>query len=104
MARGGKRSGAGRKPTRSAVRSRAVADRMADEGIMPLEILVTTMREEWSAFRTAQDEKDEERAKKHRATAVAMANDAAPFLHPKLAPIDGKTGEVAKFVIIDPCQ
>lgn len=97
MARGGKRTGAGRKPTASAQRSRAIADKMAVDGIMPLEILVTVMREEWAAYR-------ETKAEDHRKRAVEMANDAAPFLHPKLAPIDAKTGEVAKFVIIDPCN
>lgn len=103
MARGGKRQGSGRKATASALRSRAIADKMAVEGVMPLEVLVTVMREEWAAFRQAQDDKDDDRIKKHRATAVQMANDAAPFLHPKLAPVDGKTGDVPKFILIDPC-
>lgn len=107
MARGGKRQGAGRKPTASALRSRAIADKMADGGVMPLEIIVTAMREDWDKYRDLESEakKDADKlpvALAYRKSALQAASDAAPYLHPKLAPVDAKTGEVAKFVIIDP--
>lgn len=44
MGRGGKRVGAGRKPSSKNVLSREIADRAAKEGITPLEVMLKAMR------------------------------------------------------------
>lgn len=74
MARGGKREGAGRKPGSATRRTREIADKAAAEGITPLEVMLKAMRLHADAERW-----DE---------AAAVAKDAAPYVHPKLAAIE----------------
>lgn len=76
MAHGGKRNGAGRKPSSATKKTRVVADKIATDGITPLEVMIDAMRkhydgEEWDA-------------------AAAIAKDAAPYVHPKLSAVDFK--------------
>lgn len=84
MPRGGKRPGAGRKKGAATRKTRAVADRAATEGITPLEVMLTVMRQRFEA-------KDFERA-------ASIAKDAAPYLHPRLTAIkvggDGPGGSI----------
>lgn len=106
ISHGGKREGAGRKQGIANTKTREIADRAIAQGITPLEVMLSVMRESWaqaeSVVLTPGD--DNALAVRHllQNRALSAANDAAPFLHPKLAPVDAKTGEVAKFVIIDP--
>ena len=74
MARGGARPGAGRKLGSATIKSRKIADRAARKGLMPLEVMLKAMgehykKQEWDA-------------------ASAIAKDAAPYMHPKLASIE----------------
>ncbi len=74
MARGGKRIGAGR-PTGSATRrTREIADAAAKDGLSPLEVMLRAMREHALADRWDQ--------------AAAVAKDAAPYCHPRLAAVE----------------
>jgi hypothetical protein len=78
--RGGRRPGSGRpKGAKDGTGSRAarieltkqIAARAATEGVMPLEVMLSAMREAWS-----QNDRDK---------AVSYAEKAAPYLHAKLA-------------------
>lgn len=85
MPRGGVRPGSGRPKGAATKRTREIADRLSSEGILPLEVMLRTMRELWQ-----QDRKPE---------ACAVAEKAAPYIHPRLASIDAKveTAEVPWF-------
>lgn len=72
MARGGKRPGAGRKPGAATTRTREIADKAASEGITPLEYLLSVMRD----------------AGVDEAKRIDAAKAAAPYVHPKLQPVD----------------
>jgi hypothetical protein len=81
MAKGGRRQGAGRprgakdgSSTARAARlelTKQIAERAAAEGVMPLEVMITAMRQAW--------------AEADRDKAVSYAEKAAPYLHAKLA-------------------
>lgn len=83
MRHGGRRPGAGRpKGSKDGTGSRAarieltkqIAAKAAEEGIMPLEVMLTAMRDAWK-----KDDRDK---------AVAYAKEAAPYLHAKLAAVE----------------
>ncbi len=74
MARGGNRSGAGRKAGSANKKTREVADAAVRDGLTPLEVMLQAMRqhvsnEKWDA-------------------AASIAKDAAPYMHPKLSAIE----------------
>jgi hypothetical protein len=69
--KGGIREGAGRKPGSTNRRHRLVADKLAQGGILPLEVMILNMRRLYAAKKF-----DE---------AQAVAKDAAPYMHPRLA-------------------
>jgi hypothetical protein len=74
VARGGKREGAGRPKgsiNRSTVAKRALYQRATAEGITPLEVIITAMRDAWDAGNVEE--------------AVQHAVHAAPYVHPRLA-------------------
>ncbi len=76
MPKGGQRTGAGRKagvPNKASIARQLKA---ASEGILPLDVILQTMRKMWD---------DGEHL-----SACQLARDAAPYLHPKLSP---KTAE-----------
>ncbi|MBD9372779.1 hypothetical protein IB238_09120 [Rhizobium sp. ARZ01] len=73
MARGGKRTGAGRPKGAATRKTKEIADRASAEGITPLEVMLKAMRthaekEDWDA-------------------AASIAKDAAPYMHAKLASV-----------------
>jgi hypothetical protein len=70
---GGPRKGAGRKAGSAAKKTREVANKAAESGITPLEVLLECMH-------SARNDGDV------KATAF-YANMAAPYMHPKLASI-----------------
>lgn len=77
MPRGGKRPGAGRpKGSRSpaTIKRKEIAERALAEGITPLEVMLRTMRDHFAAGRLDQ--------------ASAVAKDAAPYMHPRLAAVE----------------
>src|SRR5262245_50017381 len=83
MARGGKRPGAGRKcgvPSQKTINRLKVAEQAAACGITPLELMLKNMRALWK-----------EGTKESKAAACKIANDAAPYVHPRLAAIEQKT-------------
>lgn len=72
MPRGGARKGAGRKPNPAVVRTDAARTKAALDGdVLPLDVLITQMRDEWHNG--------------DRDKAVQIAVQAAPYMHPKLA-------------------
>lgn len=71
--RGGKREGAGRKAGGANKKTQEIAAKAMEEGITPLEVMLTTMRDAWAA-----GDKD---------LARAVAKDAAPYCHARLANI-----------------
>src|SRR3954464_12942662 len=75
MARGGKRAGAGRKPTSPNIRSREAAEKAFERGDkMPMDVMLDMMN-----GRIPFD-KD----------LLAIAQAAAPYLHPRLSAIEAK--------------
>ena len=76
MPRGGRREGSGRKKgsiTKATVYRQEMLARAAAEGISPLEVMMTAMRDAWEAG-------DKERA-------VQVAEKAAPYIHARLAAV-----------------
>lgn len=96
---GGARNGAGRKKGGNNAKTKARiarAERAIEKaGVTPLEILLQAMQEDWAA---AHDETLEEGARNiKRRQALETAKDAAPYVHPKLQPVDG-SGNTALIV------
>lgn len=71
MARGGKRTGAGRPVGAATTRTREIADSAARDGLTPLDYMLSVLRD---ATMPAQRRDD-------------MAKAAAPYVHPKLAQV-----------------
>jgi hypothetical protein len=93
--RGGKRANAGRKTGSATKKTREIADRAAEDGITPLEVMLKTMRAlVEKAERVASDGQEEgERIVSPLQLLVeasAVAKDAAPYVHPRLSSIDMK--------------
>ena len=82
MTRGGKRSGAGRKKGSLSHKTRAIAARAAAEGITPLEVILRTMRSAWARASTNGETVT---SFQDALVAAAMAEKAAPYVHPRLA-------------------
>jgi len=77
MAHGGARPGAGRKAGGANKLSREAYERAQEGGELPLDFLLRVMRD---------DNSDEARR-------IDCAKAAAPYVHPKRAPIDGDGNE-----------
>ena len=90
--RGGRREGAGRKPGTANLKTREIANKVA-EGLTPLEYLMSIVRNELA------DQRDR----------VAAAIAAAPYVHPRLSAI-AHTGEgggpiqVARIELVAMCD
>jgi hypothetical protein len=85
---GGKRPGAGRKKgsaTRRTRKTNALAQKAAGEGPLPLQVMLEAMR-----YHQARGELD---------AAAEIARHAAPYLHPRLAPVHDDGGEREPAVI-----
>ncbi len=78
--RGGQRSGAGRPAGAANKKTREIADRAAEQGVTPLEVMIEAMRDAY--------------AQGGAAAAFMYAKDAAPYMHAKLASTEmtGKGG------------
>ena len=91
MPRGGYRPGAGRKKGAAEVRTRRIANQLAREGLTPLEVMIATMRELWLHAESAAT--PAERLERQRA-ACAVARDASPYIHPRLAAVSTTTRRI----------
>ena len=81
MARGGARPGAGRPKGAVTRKTAEIANRAMEEGVTPLEVMLTSMRALWvEATDDAGKVIDPAKAKE----ATAIAKDAAPYVHPRL--------------------
>jgi hypothetical protein len=76
MGHGGKRPNAGRKKGSPNKATAAKAAQVAASGVTPLDLLLQIMRDESADLGMRLD----------------AAKAAAPYVHPKLHPVDGKTG------------
>lgn len=72
--RGGSRKGAGRKPGSATKKTREIANRAAETGLTPLEVMLEAMN---SLRESGELEK-----------AASVAKDAAPYIHAKLSSIE----------------
>ena len=94
MARGGKRPGAGRRKGSLGQKTRVIAARAAAEGITPLEVILRTMRSAWAR---ASENGETVTSFQDALIAAAMAEKAAPYVHPRLAAekheVSGTDGE-----------
>lgn len=77
MARGGKRPGAGRKPSALTQKTREIAEQAIEGGITPLDYLLSVMRNEGLDMKERVD----------------AAKAAAPFVHPRLNAVDHKSSD-----------
>jgi hypothetical protein len=85
--RGGKRQGAGRPKGAATKRTREIAERAAEEGITPLEVMLNAMRRHYENGEFDQ--------------AAAVAKDAAPYMHPRLASVEQKVeGATTNYVVM----
>ena len=82
MTRGGKRPGAGRRKGSLGQKTRVIAERAAAEGITPLEVILSTMRSAWARASTNGETVT---SFQDALIAAAMAEKAAPYVHPRLA-------------------
>ena len=97
---GGARKGAGRKPGSANTKTREIANRAAEEGITPLEVMLDNMRFAYSEagdllakLLTEGAEPTEafdqlKELLKYRGMAQEAAKDAAPYMHPRLASVE----------------
>lgn len=80
--RGGKRSGAGRKRGSANLKTQAIAVKLIEDGeVLPLDVMVNTMRGLWAAARQQDGTLHAERAM----LACSIAEKAAPYMHAKLS-------------------
>jgi hypothetical protein len=123
MARGGKREGAGRKAGSLTVRNRQIADKAAEEGVTPLDVLLENMRFYHGAAESALKRlleglaTPEQIVQEHdpqapdpskpppnvidafrvmlalKEKASKEAERAAPFMHPRITPVERKPGD-----------
>ena len=96
MRHGGRRPGAGRKPSLHAgaakvrLRTREMIDQAAAEGVTPIAILLGTMRHLWAEAH--RDGKPDLAIMKE---ACSIASQAAPFVHPRLASLAAKVETIS---------
>lgn len=87
MGHGGKRPGAGRKRGSVSKKTTEVAQRAAQEGVTPLEVMLKAMTVHYKA--------------KRYDLAAAVAKDAAPYVHPRLSAVTVKVSDEELDRVID---
>lgn len=103
MARGGSREGAGRKAGAVTRKTREIADKASEQGITPLEVMLSTMRDMWAQAGQAEDPTQRMALK---VQAAEVAQKAAPFVHAKLANVqvagdpDGSPIRIARVELV----
>ncbi len=83
--RGGARRGAGRKKGSATKRTREIADKAAEEGETPLEVMLRLMR-----LNTEHEDPKVQIARE--AMVFEAAKAAAPYVHPRLAAVEHSGG------------
>lgn len=80
--RGGARNGAGRKKGSVSKRSREIADKAAQEGITPLEVMLEAMKKAY-------------KSKGGAIAAFQYAKETAPYMHPRISSVEltGRDGD-----------
>jgi hypothetical protein len=74
-------------------KTREVAERMAEAGAMPLEVMVSVMREFWHRARFRRDGQPRAEMDMVNAKAAAdLADRCASYMHPRLAAIQAIVG------------
>lgn len=98
MPAGGPRLGSGRKKGSKSTKTREIAEKAAASGITPLEVMIEAMRH---AYNQSQLVKDPKEKSVYLKLASEHAHDAAPFMHPRLQPVDGRgsTDQVINIII-----
>lgn len=84
--RGGKRPGAGRPTGVSNKKTKLIAEQALKDGNTPLEVILQIMREAW--------------ATKDIPVALDAAKSAAPYIHPRLQPVDHNGSDTQKHQLI----
>lgn len=79
--------GRGRPKGSANIRRQALVQKLVDEGVTPLHVMLNTMRDIWNE--ALKIEEFIPRVEK-KMMAVGVAEKAAPFIHPKLASIEKK--------------
>jgi hypothetical protein len=108
VARGGARSGAGRKAgavTQRTQRTTEIALKAAGEGATPLEVMLTLMRTHFAMVqkivaeaKEGEEKSDDAKALKHAMSeAVSCASLAAPYVHPRLASVESTINPTQAF-------
>lgn len=96
---GGPRSGAGRKPgtvSKQTKDRRRAIHKASSEGIMPLDVMLGTMRSLWAQAHYGPVPNEELKLQAH-----AVAKDAAPYLHPKLSNIEANVAVTGHEAALD---
>lgn len=73
--------GAGRKAGSATTKTRAIADRAAEQGLTPLEVMLKAMRFHIERFDLTENTDD-------LGAAAVFAKDAAPYIHPRLQAVE----------------
>jgi hypothetical protein len=91
LPKGGYRAGAGRKKGAATIRTRQIANELAREGQTPLEVMINAMRElcQWAQTASTPEARIE-----RTLAAVAVAEKAAPYIHPRLAAVAAAVRQV----------
>jgi hypothetical protein len=97
MPSGGRRPGSGRKPSvvtaatqqRIRLRSRELLDQAAQEGIMPITVMLESMRHLWSEAR-----RDGTPDTNKMMAACSVAAQCAPYVHPRLSTLQATVENV----------
>ena len=91
--RGGKRLGAGRPQGSKNQRTVDLARAAAEAGITPIEVMLGTMQ--FWELGTPEAKRE----------AAAIAKDAAPYIHPRLASIAQTVTEIPAYIVLpEPCR
>ena len=96
MANGGARPGAGRKPGGKNKRTQEIALKAAQEGATPIEVMLGAMRMAWTEAQQLEDKLEQVKAAK---AAADIAKEAAPYVHPKMAPKPTDDGTGADYTV-----
>lgn len=98
MARGGARPGAGRKVGATTTRTREIAEKVIATGLAPLEIMTMAAQH---FVELANKTKDEEQKAAFLMQAANVAKDAAPYIHPKMAPKPPEDGDEKRKLVVN---
>lgn len=101
--RGGARPNAGRKKGAATKKTREIANKAAEQGITPLEVMLKTMTELMNEAQALKQNpaggEDGQSPIKMMMAAANVAKDAAPYIHPRLANVSVEASGEMSFTI-----